>query len=84
MDTKRNEAATASDRLYSIIFFARGQIVPGNEFLEAASDEDALDRASRIRPWMTREVWDRHRLVRVLPPNGHKRPTAFIGVATSE
>jgi len=32
------------------------------------ADEDALDRASYIKPWMTREVWDRHRLVSVLPP----------------
>jgi len=68
MDTERTQAA--AERLYSLFFFDRGEMAQGNEFLEAASDEDALDRASYIRPWMTREVWDRHRLVRVLPPTG--------------
>jgi len=67
MDMERTQTA-ASERLYSLFFFDRGQIIPGNEFLEAANDEDALDRASYIKPWMTREVWDRHRLVSVLPP----------------
>lgn len=59
---------TASDRLYSLCFFERGWVVPHVELLEAPSDQDALDRARSIKPWMTREIWDRHRLVRVLPP----------------
>jgi len=66
MDEERTEAQ--SERIYSLVFFDRGQIVPGNSFLEAVSDADALDRATYIKPWMTREVWYRHRLVRVLPP----------------
>ena len=56
------------ERLYSLCFFETDWIVPQVQFLEADSDDEALVQARSMRPWMTREVWDQHRLVRVLPP----------------
>jgi hypothetical protein len=61
------EEAEAST-LYSVCFFERDWIVPEVQFLEAENDSDALVFARSMRPGMTREIWDRHRLVRVLPP----------------
>lgn len=55
-------------RLYSLCFFDRGWTVPQVQFLEADDDREALSLANSIRPWMEREVWDRHRLVGILPP----------------
>jgi hypothetical protein len=60
--------AVEAGTLYSVCFFDRDWIVPEVQFLEAESDQDALMFARSMRPGMTREVWDRHRLVRVLPP----------------
>lgn len=57
-------------RLYSLCCFDRGWIVPEVQLFEAEDDQGALAMARSIRPWMTREIWDRHRLVRVLPPSG--------------
>lgn len=57
-----------ADRLYSICFFGKDWVVPEVQFFEAASDQDASDLAGSMKPWMRREVWERHRLVRVLPP----------------
>jgi hypothetical protein len=54
--------------LYSVCFFDRDWIVPEVQFLEAENDREALAFAKSMRPRMTREIWDRHRLVRVLPP----------------
>jgi hypothetical protein len=59
----------AAGRLYSLCFFERGWVVPKVEFLEAETDQDALLQASSMKPWMIREVWERHRLVRVLLPS---------------
>ena len=56
-------------RLYSLCFFDRGWIVPQVQFLDAENDEEALSIARSMRPGITREIWDRHRLVRVLPPS---------------
>ena len=58
-----------SGRVYSVCFFEAGWIDPQVQLLEAGDDEDALAIARPIRPWLTREIWDRHRLVRVLPPS---------------
>jgi hypothetical protein len=55
--------------LYSLCCFDRGWIVPEVKLFEAEDDQGALEAAKSIRPWMTREIWDRHRLVRVLPPD---------------
>ena len=61
------EAETST--LYSVCFFERDWIVPEVQFLEAENDSDALAFAKSMRPGMRREIWDRHRLVRVLPPS---------------
>lgn len=60
--------ASETGRLYSVCIYSRGAIVPQVQFLEAANDEAALTIASSMKPWMTREVWERHRLVRTLKP----------------
>src|SRR5215203_1128873 len=39
-----------------------GWIVPEVQFLDAENDEEALSIARSMRPGMTREIWDRHRL----------------------
>ena len=57
-----------ANKLYSVCFCGRGWIVPETQFLEAATDDEAYSIAGSMKPWMTRELWDRHRLVRVLPP----------------
>ena len=62
------QAQGGGGRLYSLCFFDRGWTVPQIEFLEADSDQVALSLATAMKPWMTREIWDRHRLVHVLPP----------------
>ena len=63
---ERGQAET--EQVYSVCFFGRGWIVPEVQFVEAANDQDASVLAGSMRPWMTREVWQRHRLVQVLPP----------------
>ena len=68
MGEERLMQKAAEGRLYSLCFFDRGWVVPEVQFVEAGDDEDALAMASSLRPWMTRELWDKHRLVRVLPP----------------
>lgn len=63
---ERGQAET--EQVYSVCFFGRGWVVPEVQFVEAASDQDASVLAGSMRPWMMREVWQRHRLVQVLPP----------------
>jgi hypothetical protein len=66
-----------SRRLYSLCLFERGWIVPHVRFLHAENDLDALALAKSLDPWMTREVWDEHRLVDVLPPTSAAPATVF-------
>ena len=56
-------------RLYSLCLFDRDWVVPEVQLFEAEDDHEAFALASSIRPWLTRELWERHRLVRVLPPS---------------
>lgn len=65
---KSDRGQAETEQIYSVCFFGRGWIVPEVQFVEAASDQDASVLAGSMRPWMTREVWQRHRLVQVLPP----------------
>jgi len=55
-------------RLYSDGFFGPDWLVPEVQFVEANSDDEALAAIRSMRPSLTREVWQSHRLVRVLPP----------------
>lgn len=64
-----DDEAEKPGRLYSLCCFDRGWIVPEVQLFEAEDDQDAFVLARSMRPSMTRELWDRHRLVRVLPPS---------------
>ena len=68
MTAPNGQQPAEAGRLYSICCFDRGRNDSQVQFLEAEDDEDALALAKSVSPWMTRELWDRHRLVRVLPP----------------
>jgi hypothetical protein len=68
MVTAAKKQLAETDRVYSVYFYGRGRVVPEMQFLEAATDDEAYVRAGSMKPWMTREIWDRHRQVRVLPP----------------
>jgi hypothetical protein len=54
--------------VYSVCFFERSFIVPDLLLIDARTDDEALAEARTRRPFTTREVWDRHRLVAVIPP----------------
>jgi hypothetical protein len=56
--------------VYSVCVFKPGWVVPEVQFLEAGTDQEALDLAGSISPFMMREIWDGHRLVRVLRARG--------------
>jgi hypothetical protein len=58
----------AAERLYTLCLFGPNPSAPEVRFLDARSDEEALLVVRSQMPWMTRELWERHRLVRVLPP----------------
>lgn len=68
MTASAAKAGSDTVRLYSLCFFDRGWVVPQVQFLEAEDDEAALNAAVSMKPWMTREVWDRYRLVSVMEP----------------
>lgn len=53
--------------VYSICFFERGFIVPEVSIIAADSDAEAVAEARTRRLFTTREVWDRHRLVTLIP-----------------
>jgi IMP cyclohydrolase len=42
-------------------------VVPDVALVEADSDEEAVEYARTSRSFTTREIWDRHRLVAVIP-----------------
>lgn len=69
VSTARDEKVTKATRLYTLCLFGRDWTVPKIQFLEAGDDRDALALANSLQPWLEREIWDRHRLVAVLPPN---------------
>ena len=55
-------------RLYSLRLFEGDQRLSQTHFIEADDEADALSQACSMMPWLTREIWDGSRLVRVLPP----------------
>ena len=57
-------------RVYSLCSFDSDLVVPNVELIDADSDEEALALARLRRFAMRRELWDRHRLVARIPPNG--------------
>jgi len=55
-------------QVYSLCFFARDAVVPEVMLIDAATDMEALCEARDRRAFLTREVWQGHRLVGVIPP----------------
>ena len=58
---------TPSPHVYSVCFFDSEMVVPNVELVEAGNDDEAVDIARAKRLFTMREVWDRHRLVAVIP-----------------
>jgi len=44
-------------------------MVPDVTLIDASSDLEAIELARVSRSFTTREVWDRHRLVALIPPS---------------
>jgi len=55
-------------RIYTLCFFEPQAVVPQVILIDAVDDAEALAEARSRRAFLTREVWDRHRLVGVLEP----------------
>jgi hypothetical protein len=53
--------------VYTVCFFTPGMVVPWVKLVDAENDVEAVDLAQWMEPNTTREVWDRHRLVSVIP-----------------
>lgn len=53
-------------RIYTLCFFEPQSVVPQVVLIDAIDDAEALAEARSRRAFMTREVWDRHRLVGVI------------------
>jgi hypothetical protein len=53
--------------VYCLCFFERQIVVPEVVLIDAATDDQAVAEARLRRSLTTREVWDRHRLVAVIP-----------------
>lgn len=59
--------AEAATRVYSVCLFGQHFIVPWVKLLDAASDEEAISEVRSMNRFTKRELWDRHRLVAVIP-----------------
>ncbi len=57
----------AAARVYSVCCFTNGLVVPWVRLLDATSDEEAIKEARSLNRFSKRELWDRHRLVAVIP-----------------
>ena len=55
-------------RIFDLHLFEGDQRLPQRHFLWAHDESQALSQARSMMPWLTREVWDGRRLVRVLSP----------------
>ena len=53
----------------TLCIFGTGFVVPQVQLIEACSGAEAIDQARGTRQFTRREVWDRHRLVAVMPPS---------------
>jgi hypothetical protein len=63
MATASRLGAVGGNHIYNLCFFSRDQRVPSVELIEAVDDAEAIGIARGKRPFLAREVWDRHRLV---------------------
>ena len=55
-------------RIFYLRLFEGDQRLPQRHLLLAHDESQALSQARSMMPWLTREVWDGRRLVRVLAP----------------
>lgn len=55
-------------RVYTLCFFDSHSVVPQVLLIDAFDDAEALEEARGRRAFVTREVWDRHRLVGIIQP----------------
>ena len=68
-----DHARTISDRalsqrhVYCVRFINRRSDAEDVLMIEAANDEEAMKQARSIRMFTTREIWNGHRLVAVIP-----------------
>lgn len=60
-------SVVAAQHVYSVCFFDRDFVVPDVLLIEAENDDEALAQARGNRLFTRREVWNRHRLVGVIP-----------------
>lgn len=66
-DVSNPEQQANGARVYSICSFGSGSAAPAVRLIEAGSDAEAVELARLTCVFATREVWDRHRLVAVIP-----------------
>lgn len=64
---KLGEIGEVVPRVYTVCFFTPGAVVPWVKLIDAGTDIEAIDIAQCMNPNAMREVWDRHRLVKVIP-----------------
>lgn len=60
--------AAPQGRVYTLCFFDSQSVVPQVLLIDAFDDAEALEEARSRRAFVTREVWDRHRLVGIIQP----------------
>jgi hypothetical protein len=63
MATASRLSSKSRSHVYNLCFFSRDQRLPSIELIEALDDDEAIVIARGKRPFLAREVWDRHRLV---------------------
>lgn len=75
LQLRRHRVPTATEpqgvtsHVYSVCYFGLGFMVPDVTLIDASSDLEAVELARVSRSFTTREVWDRHRLVALIPPS---------------
>jgi hypothetical protein len=71
------ESSQANSHVYSICYFDRGLIVPEVKLIDAGTDDEAVEYARSSRSFTMREIWERHRLVAVIPASETSLPPAI-------
>ena len=62
-----SEAPVCRTQVYCVRFINRDSDADDVQMIEAANDGEALEQARSIRLFTTRELWNGHRLVGVIP-----------------
>jgi hypothetical protein len=64
---RETEPTSDQVRVYSLCLFNTGEVVPTVALIDAATDAEAIAIGSASQQFKRREIWDRHRLVAVIP-----------------